>query len=522
MLQGLTGSTLKWAIVLASGFEYILVGYDQGLMGGILNGEPFIRQFDLPSSTMQGVIASLYDVGSFVGSGIIAYMFGERLGRKRTIVIGEIIMLIGCILQGTSFEIVQLCIGRVVSGIGNGMNSSAIPTWQSELTSHHQRGQALVLECGILIGGVALSFWLGYATDFTDSSFQWRFPIFVQLIFIIGVLSVLPFLPETPRWLISKGRYEEAKVILARLEDTNDLENEKVVNEFEEIKSSYLHEKEISNATFMDLFKKNDKQQNLRRMLLGMMPMMMNQISGINAPSYYLPLLLQESVGLDRNLALILAACGATQYCISTFLPLFFFDKLGRRKTIIYGCIGLSASMIVIAVTNYVGTYGAGIVTTLFFYLFFDFFGMSVLPVSWCYSPEISSLQYRSRTNAISMATQWLCNFVIVMITPVGVQNLQYRFYIIWAVFNAVFVVMNYLFLVETSGHTLEEMDSIFERNPGWIVRSEEMKRVGTIRDFDEEEFGTSISTGYEKAENEHVEHSSDTPKIDNLSTPDS
>lgn len=504
----LTGKPLKVAIVLASAFEYVLVGYDQGLMGGILSGAPFIRQFNNPSLTMQGCIASLYDIGSFIGSGIIAFIWGERLGRKKTIIIGEIIMLIGCILQGTSYEIVQLCIARVISGIGNGMNSAAIPTWQAELTSHKSRGRALVTETAILIFGVALSFWLGYATNFTDLSFQWRFPIFVQLIFILGVLGALPFLPETPRWLISQGRDDEAKQVLCRLEDTEDIGDVRVVKEFNAIRESYLKEKEAGEPTFKALFKKNDKQQNLRRMLLGMMPLMMNQISGINAPSYYLPLLLEESVGLERNLALILAACGATQYFVFLILPVFYIDTFGRRKTMIWGCLGLSVCMIVIAITNYIDTKESGIVTTLFFYLFFDFFGASVLPVSWCYSPEISSLQYRSRTNAISMATQWICNFVIVMITPVGVQNLQYRFYIIWAVMNAAFVVMNYLFMVETAGHTLEEMDGIFERHRGIFAFSEEERKVGSSFGLDEESLVVEgSSTGYEKDEKPEAQH---------------
>lgn len=434
--------------------------------------------FNNPSTTMQGLIASSYDIGSFFGA-ILAFLVGDRLGRKKTIIVGEAIIIVGTIIQTASYSVAQLIVSRIITGLGNGMNSSVIPTWQSELVHAKTRGRDLVFETGILIAGVALSFWMGYLTNFTDSSFQWRFPIAVQLIFAIAVFVAIMFLPETPRWLISHGYYEKALDTLARVNNTT-TDDPGVVAEAEEIRHADEREKELSKARFRDLFKRNDKEQNMRRMLLGMMPLMMNQISGINAPSYYLPLLLEESVGLDRNLALILASCAATQYCIFSFLPIFYIDSFGRRKTMIWGSAFLSLFMFLIAITNRIGGYACGIITTICFYLFFDVFGMSILPVSWCYSPEINSLKYRSRGNSMGMATQWICNFLIVMITPVGVANLQWKFYLVWGFTNFAFVFMNYLFLVETAGKSLEEMDGIFERHPGAFALSKEEKRVGT------------------------------------------
>lgn len=476
--MALKGKVLNVLIVLTAGFEYLLVGYDQGLIGGIISGAPFMRQFNNPSTTMQGFIASSYDIGSFAGA-ILAFFISDRLGRRKTIIWGEITIVIGTIIQTASYSVAQLIVSRIITGIGNGLNSSVIPTWQSELVHASTRGRDLVFETGILIAGVALSFWMGYATNFTDTSFQWRFPIAVQLIFALAVLIFIFFLPETPRWLISHGYYDEALDTLARVENTT-IDDPLVTAEAEEIRKADEREKELSSARARDLFKKNDKEQNMRRMLLGMMPLMMNQISGINAPSYYLPLLLEESVGLDRNLALILASCAATQYCIFSFAPIFYIDSFGRRKTMIWGSAFLTLFMALIAITNGVGGHAAGIVTTICFYLFFDVFGMSILPVSWCYSPEINSLKYRSRGNALGMATQWICNFVVVMITPVGVANLGYKFYIIWACTNLSFVFMNYYFLVETAGKSLEEMDGIFERHPGAFATSKEEKQVGS------------------------------------------
>uniref|UniRef100_A0A060TGY5 ARAD1D26840p n=1 Tax=Blastobotrys adeninivorans TaxID=409370 RepID=A0A060TGY5_BLAAD len=479
----LRGKALSVAIILTAGFEYLLVGYDQGLIGGIISGGPFVEFFNHPSSTMQGFIGSSYDVGSFFGAWL-TYYIADPLGRKKCIIIGEAIIIVGTIIQVASYSLAQLIVGRIITGLGNGINSSTIPTWQSELVEAKSRGRSIVFETGILIAGVALSFWMGFATNFTDSSFQWRFPCAVQLIFAVAVFIAIMFLPETPRWLISHGEYDKALETLARVAGT-DITDEKVIQEAEEIRAVDEHEKAMSKrAGIKDLFKKNDKEQNLRRMLLGMMPLMMNQISGINAPSYYLPLLLEESVGLSRQLSLILASCAATQYCVFSFLPIFYIDTFGRRKTMIWGSAGLSLFMALIAITNGIGGYACGVVTTVCFFLFFDVFGMSFLPVSWCYSPEINSLRYRGRGNAAGMATQWICNFLIVMITPVGVSNLQYKFYIIWAVINFAFIFMNWAFMVETAGRTLEEMDGIFERHPGAFATSKEEKSVGRSFDF--------------------------------------
>jgi len=373
-------------------------------MGGIMTGDPFNQDFSYPGPDMQGFISAIYDLGCFAGA-ICMFVFGERWGRRKSIIYGAILVIVGTVIQTASYGVPQILIGRAVAGLGNGINTSAMPTWQSELVRAKTRGRSIVFETGLLIIGLAISNWLCYGASFVNSSFQWRFPIAFQMVFAIILLIMMIFLPDSPRWLISHGRVEEARHIISKL--ANESEWHPVVhNVVQDIIDADLHLKSIGRPHFSEIFSMGET-QNLRRVFLGMMPLWMQQLSGINVPSYYLPYLLERSVGIDRNLSLILSGCAAIQYVFFAFLPLLYIDTFGRRKTIIIGCICLTCCMAAIAGTNSVGTRSAGIGTTFFFFLFYDIFGMSLLPVSWMYAPEVNSLRMRTRGSSLGTASHW-------------------------------------------------------------------------------------------------------------------
>lgn len=146
----LVGRPLNWAITITSGAGFLLFGYDQGVMGGLLTGRAFTRTFPeidttangTGSASLQGTVVAIYEIGCFFGA--IATMFvGEKLGRRRCIMIGCVVLAIGGALQASAFGIPQLIVGRIVAGLGNGMNTSTIPVWHSELSKANDRGRGV-------------------------------------------------------------------------------------------------------------------------------------------------------------------------------------------------------------------------------------------------------------------------------------------------------------------------------------------------------------------------------------------
>ena len=163
-------------------------------------------------------VAAIYDVGCFIGA-IIAFTVGERLGRKKTIILGTAIMSIGVILKTSSFSLPQMFVGRVILGIGNGINTATAPIWQTETAPARLRGKLVILEMMTNVGGFMIVNWINYGLSFVAGSIQWRLPLALQFIFIFVLFATVPWLPESPRWLIAHGYEVEAIQILADLEN---------------------------------------------------------------------------------------------------------------------------------------------------------------------------------------------------------------------------------------------------------------------------------------------------------------
>lgn len=157
--HGFRGRALVAAITLASCQAFLLLGFDQGVMAGIIGADNrFGRDFNNPGPDMQGNITSLYNIGCVVGS-IISYFIGERFGRRTMLMLGGSIMIVGAAILGASFTIGQLIVGRIVTGIGNGMNSSTAPVYLSECAPSKIRGALLTLQGTVTILGVVIAYW---------------------------------------------------------------------------------------------------------------------------------------------------------------------------------------------------------------------------------------------------------------------------------------------------------------------------------------------------------------------------
>ncbi|CAG5137575.1 uncharacterized protein ALTATR162_LOCUS156 [Alternaria atra] len=480
----LRGKSLLAIILLTSGLDFLLFGYDQGLFGGILGGQRFKDTLGNPNPTMTGLVTAIYDVGCALGA-VVAFVFGEKIGRKRSIILANIIMFVA----------------RIIGGVGVGLSTVAVPILQSETLPAHNRGALLVVQSALIIIGVAIASWLCFATLYADSSIQWRFPVACQILFSLLVLALCPFLCETPRWLAQRGRTGEAQHVISRLLD-KPLDDEEVLGQMQEILDAIAAESNDEDPSWGEVFSNATKTRNLHRVVLGMGPYLMNQWSGINALSYYLAYILQEYLDYSPSMALILASVAFTQYAVFAWPPYFYIDKIGRRWSVMGSSAGCAVCMAIVAGSLANNSYASAAAAVAFIFLYFDCFTLGILPVSWSYSAEIQPLRVRNKATAVGVFSHWMSNFVVVMVTPIGLDNIGGHYFWIWAAVCASFIPLTYFFGVETSGRTLEQIDMMFYEEPRICMGlNAENRRVVRGNKMDEEQRYRQLTHAGEKHE---------------------
>jgi hypothetical protein len=200
--------------------------------------------------------------------------------------------------------------------------------------------------------------------------------------------------------------------------------------------------------------------------------------SGVCSIGYYISYLLQNSVGLGHNLSLLLSGFNGLWYLVSALIPFVVIKHIGKRWCLMIGAFGMGCCFLTMSLTIRSGTYTASIICVIAFFLYYTFFALGFLAVPWLYNAEILPLHLRSRGNAITTSSNWIWNFVTVMITPSVMSKQGWKGYLIFTIFNFCFIPFIYFFYPETTGRRLEEIDAIFYKTSA-IVAGTEWARKG-------------------------------------------
>jgi sugar porter (SP) family MFS transporter len=313
----------------------------------------------------------------------------------------------------------------------------------------------------MVIAGVMVSYWVDFGFSYTEpSSVAWRFPVAFQLVFAFIVLGMILVMPESPRWLVCQDRIEEAAAVISALYDLSE-DDPLVADQLQAIRAI----REVgTKAGILEMFTQGAL-KNRTRTLLGVWLQILTQLSGINIITYYAATIYQNEIGLTPFVSRLLAAGNGTQYFVASLFSVPIIKYCNRRPVLIMVASGLSMSMTVLAILNSIGGRGPGIGAAAFLFVFNSFFAFGYAGLSWLYPAEVTPLSVRTEANALSTAANWLGNFTVVMITPVAFNNIGWRTYIIFAVFNFAAIPVVYFFYPETRGRSLEEVDLIFRNS---------------------------------------------------------
>ncbi|KAJ5351243.1 hypothetical protein N7541_002043 [Penicillium brevicompactum] len=397
-------------------------------------------------SVLQGAVTACYELGCFFGA-IFTLMFGQKTGRTPILVAGGALMILGTVISTASFGpqwgLGQFVIGRVISGLGNGMDTATIPVWQSECSKAHNRGFLVCFEGAIIAVGTFIAYWIDFGLSYVDSSVQWRFPVAFQILFAILVTIGGIMLPESPRWFVMQGHDEQAIEVLAALNDST-VESEDVLADYNMMKADLKSLEGVQASSWKVLFT-GGKSQNFQRMMIGCSGQFFQQFTGCNAAIYYSTLLFKNNLHMTGKLPLVLGGVFATVYALATIPSFFMIEKVGRRNLFLIGfleCQGCRRRYLLVHL------------------LLRLYYAPSPLDLP----PEINPLRTRTKAASASTCMNWITNFAVVMFTPVFSSQSDWGIYLFFALVNFIAIPFAWFFYAETAGRDLEEVDIIFAK----------------------------------------------------------
>ncbi|KAI0969636.1 general substrate transporter [Xylaria arbuscula] len=467
-------------------------GYNVGILSSVLVHPGFERAMGHPTASEKGVITGIYYLGTWASYIFISHPISDRLGRRYAALIGIVIVAVATAIQSGASgpgAYSMMIVGRIISGLGVGMVSTSVPLYQSEVAPAGKRGKYVVLNHVGFVAGLAVGFWVGYGVTFwSDTAYgryvSWRFSLAINLVpsFIFGI--GLPFIPETPRWLIEHGHHEKALRSLHWLREGS-FTNEQIHAELGRIRHD-IEEYKGSSTSWLTLF----RDPNLfRRLWRASLLQFMAQMCGAAAMKYYLPTLL-EKLGLSTRIALLMGGIESTLKIGMTILEMLLIDRLGRRITLVSGTLAMGFALLINGVLGQVypnnTNRSADIVCVVFVFVYSLGYSMGFGPASWVYGAEIFPTAVRARGLNFSASGSSIGSIVAAQVWPVGIETIGSKIYFFFMAINFACIPIILLFYPETKGVSLEDMDILF-KNPRFL---------STRDGQEEEEEGASDDTG--------------------------
>jgi sugar porter (SP) family MFS transporter len=453
-------------LAIAGAVGGFLFGFDSSVVNGAV--DPIQEQFSLSESLTGFAVAS-----ALLGCAFGAYLAGriaDRWGRIPTMLVGAALFLVSSLGSGLAFAVWDLILWRLVGGLGIGIASVIAPAYIAEISPRHMRGrlaslQQLAITIGIFAallsdavfataaGGAGEDFWLGL------EAWRWMFMAAAVPAVIYGFIALS--LPESPRFLVLKGKDDEVRKIFARLWPGEDVDRS-----IKEMRDSIETDAQGSQKGAL-----SGNRFGLKPVVwVGIILSIFQQFVGINVIFYY-STTLWKSVGFDESNSLVISVITSVTNIAVTFVAIALVDKVGRRPILLAGSAGMVASLgtmalafsqanVVDGAPSLPGAWGP--IALVAANVFVVSFGASWGPVVWVLLGEIFPTRIRARALGVAAAAQWIANFVVTVTFPALAATslvLTYGLYALFAALSFVFVMR---VVPETKGVSLEHAGELY------------------------------------------------------------
>ena len=466
---------LNWYIVLLTLIATLgglLFGYDTAVISGAVGS--LKAYFIVPrhlkpndASSLLGFVVSSALIGCIIG-GIIGGWISTHIGRKRGLIISAVLFLISA-LGAAAPEFMFAPIGhggpayiwnfvgyRIIGGIGVGLASMLAPMYIAEIAPPRVRGNLVAWNQLAIIFGMLVIYFVNYAIARAGNSTTWLNTIGWRYMFLSGTVPALAFLillflvPETPRYLMLRGREDEARKVLSRLMPAE--EGEKEISEIRASLSEH-HSGKLFSFGFLIIF-------------VGIMLSVFQQFIGINVVLYYAPTIF-KGMGLTTNASLLQTIIVGAVNLLFTIVAVLTVDRLGRKPLQIIGALVMAVSMIALG-SNFM-LHGKGIVALISMLVYIAGFALSWGPVTWVLLSEIFPNQIRGKAMAVAVAAQWIANYLVSWTFPVLngnpylVKHFHHGFaYWIYGVMSILAAIFVWALVPETKNRSLEQMEKLW------------------------------------------------------------
>ncbi|WP_294158924.1 sugar porter family MFS transporter [uncultured Selenomonas sp.] len=442
-----SAARIRAFIYFAAGMAGLLFGLDQGVISGAL---PFIsKEWNLDSVAQEWVVSSMM-VGAATGA-IVASYLARGIGRKKSLMAGATLFIIGCLGSGLSTGASMLIGFRLILGLSIGIASYTAPLYLAEMSDKDSRGKVISGYQLMVTVGILLAF---LSDTYFSYSGSWR--SMLSIIAIPGFVLILTVftLPDSPRWLATKGRFEEAGSVLNMLHEKAETAEE----ELAEIKETL----KVKQAGWQ-LFKAN---KNVRRaVFLGVLLQAMQQFTGFNVIMYYSPKILGLAGFSSTEDQMIGTVINGLVFTLATFIAIGMVDKSGRKPALKIGFAVMAVSMAVVGVCMTMLESGnapafvpylAAIMTMVMI----AGFAMSAGPIVWVLCSEIQPLKSREFGVACSTMTNWITCAIVgaTFLSLIDTLGSAHTFWL-YAGLNALFIFLTFAYVPETKNVSLEEIE---------------------------------------------------------------
>ncbi|OTB04022.1 hypothetical protein M426DRAFT_321113 [Hypoxylon sp. CI-4A] len=470
-----------------------LFGFDISSMSAIISTTPYKCQFNQqgndpvtgacrgPDDVVQGGITASMPGGSWLGA-LISGILTDAVGRKTSIQIGAVIWIIGSIIVCASQNIPMLIVGRIINGLSVGICSAQVPVYISELSPPSKRGRFIGMQQWAITWGIAIMFFICYGSSFIEGKAAFRLPWGLQMVPALLLLLGLLVLPESPRWLAKKDRWEEAKEVLVLVHGKGDPDSQLVSRELSEIREVVEFERQNADVSYLELF----RPKMINRTHIGLFTQIWSQLTGMNVMMYYISYIFTMTGSGDD----VLLPSGI-QFIINVVMTvpaLIWLDRWGRRPTMLIGaffmCLWLCVNAGLFAVYSHApaphqfdtaaismvisGKPAKAVIAST--YLFVASYAPTWGPVSWTYPAELYPLRVRGKAVALATSANWAFNFALAYFVPPAFASITWKTYVLFAVFCFAMFWHTFFMFPETGNKTLEEVAATFEdEGPGSI-----------------------------------------------------
>ena len=444
-----------------------LFGYDTAVISGTIAQVTQLFQLD---ALQQGWYVGCALVGSIVGV-LFAGILSDKLGRKLTMVISAVLFSTSALGCALSADFAQLVVYRIIGGVGIGVVSIVSPLYISELAVAQYRGRLVSLyQLAVTVGflGAYLVNYqlLAWAESGTQLSVDWLNKIFITEVWrgMLG-METLPailffiiifFIPESPRWLIVRGKELKAVNIL-----------EKIYNSITEAKSQLNETKSVLTSETKSEWSLLMKPGIFKAVIIGVCIAILGQFMGVNAVLYYGPSIF-ENAGLSGGDSLFYQVLVGLVNTLTTVLALVIIDKVGRKKLVYYGVSGMVVSLILIGLYFLFGdSLGVSSLFLLVFFLFYVFCcAVSICAVVFVLLSEMYPTKVRGLAMSIAGFALWIGTYLIGQLTPWMLQNLTPAgTFFLFAIMCVPYMLIVWKLVPETTGKSLEEIERYWTRS---------------------------------------------------------